>query len=267
MKKSRMLFGFGAIALMLCLAGCGSDEPDKGYVEHRFMIPEQIPQVSLDLPESVEMVDLGLSVLWANCNLGANVPEEYGGYFAWGDPTGELWSADGIGFGPDGYTWNTTNYGGNMPQMFEIGGTTQDVVTQHWRNGWRTPSLDEAAELCNDCQWILHEQNGRKWYEVIGPNGNSIVMPLGGIYGDSPEQGDGRFEVGPFQVNANGCYWTSSISKRLDDFGNRGYPVSPGVVMAWSFHCNSKYGDLTGTGKFLNNLRAFHMSIRPVHDK
>ena len=265
MKKNHSFLGM--IALMLCIASCDSDETSQGYVEHRFMIPAQIPQVSLNLPESVEMVDLGLSVLWANCNLGANTPEEYGGYFGWGDPTGELWSAEGIGFDENGYTWNTQNYGGVMPSDYEISGTSLDVVTQHWHNGWRTPSLEEAAELCNDCQWILHEQNGRKWYEVIGPNGKSITMPLGGIYGDSLEDQDGRFAEGPFQINTNGCYWTSSISRRLDDFGNRGYPVSPGVVMAWSFHCNSKFGDLTGTGKFLNNLRAFHMSIRPVHDK
>lgn len=44
---------------------------------------------SKPLPEvQYEEVDLGLSVKWANCNLGATTPEEYGTYFAWGETEG-----------------------------------------------------------------------------------------------------------------------------------------------------------------------------------
>ena len=35
--------------------------------------------------EGHEYVDLGLSVKWATCNVGANAPEEYGDYYAWGE--------------------------------------------------------------------------------------------------------------------------------------------------------------------------------------
>ena len=83
---------FLAIAMLLMMAAaCGSeDEPTSP--QHRLMIPKKIPVVSLDLPDNVEAVDLGLSVKWASCNLGADAPNDYGGYFGWGDPTGQLWS-------------------------------------------------------------------------------------------------------------------------------------------------------------------------------
>ena len=32
-----------------------------------------------------QYVDMGLSVMWATCNIGANSPEEFGDYFAWGE--------------------------------------------------------------------------------------------------------------------------------------------------------------------------------------
>lgn len=224
------------------------------------------PGFSMDMPESLEAVDLGLSVLWSNCNFGAQKPEDYGGYFAWGDPTGELWSGEGIHMGNGGYTWATDNYGGLNPPA-EIGGTSLDVVTTHWGNSWRVPSFDEAHELCSQCQWLLREGNGRKWYEVIGPNGKSITIPLGGIYGDIPSQSKTRFMEGPLHTNSTGFYWTSTICPTPGNSSTRGYRVSQGVATAWVFICGSSRGDLTGKYMFNDHLRAFHMSIRPVHIK
>ncbi len=81
------------------------------------------PEFSLNKPDALEAVDLGLSVMWANCNLGAQSPEEYGGYFGWGDPTGELWDGNGIYKQAGAFVWNTDNFGGMNPPT-EIGGTT-----------------------------------------------------------------------------------------------------------------------------------------------
>ena len=59
--------------LSLCMVACDEDEVKE-----------------MDTPcgqaGHVHAVDLGLSVKWACCNIGANAPEEYGGYYAWGDP-------------------------------------------------------------------------------------------------------------------------------------------------------------------------------------
>ena len=223
------------------------------------------PTFNIEKPETLEMVDLGLSVLWANCNLGADSPEKYGGYFAWGDSTGALWSGEGINHLSDGYSWNTDNYGGKTPPA-EIGGTDLDIVTVHWGDGWRTPSGIEAYELCSQCQWLLHNENGHKWYDVIGPNGNSIIIPLGGMYTDSNNSAT-RFMVGPMYSSMTGYYWTSTSCDTPSSAESRGYGVKRGVVTAWTFICASSRGDLTGKNMFLDHLRAFHMSIRPVHDK
>ena len=218
----------------------------------------------LDKPDSLKAIDLGLSVLWANCNLGAKQPRDYGARVAWGDPTGSLWSGQGIAWNDNGYTWNTGNYGGNNPPD-DITFSPLDVVTQHWGDGWRIPSYDEAKELCEQCQWKLRTWGDIKWYEVIGPNGNSIIMPLAGLYSDNPNS-SARFQSGPVGVNERGLYWTSTSCTTPCTAEERGYAVNDGIVTAWCFGFNCKNGDGLTPG-FKDHLRAFHMSIRPVLDK
>ena len=224
------------------------------------------PEFSLNKPDALEAVDLGLSVMWANCNLGAQSPEEYGGYFGWGDPTGMLWDGDGIYRQAGAFVWNTDNYGGMNPPT-EIGGTMLDVVTTHWGNSWHTPSALEARELRTQCEWKLCSQDGRNWYEVIGPNGNSIIIPLAGIYGILPRKGSSLLMEGPLHTNSSGWYWTSTICDTPGTSQTRGYAVKQGVATAWMFVCDSSRGDLTGLNMFNEHLRAFHMSIRPIYIK
>lgn len=224
------------------------------------------PEFSLNKPDALEAVDLGLSVMWANCNLGAQSPEEYGGYFGWGDPTGMLWDGDGIYRQAGAFVWNTDNYGGMNPPT-EIGGTLLDVVTAHWGAGWHTPSGYEAYELSSRCEWKLRSQDGRNWYEVIGPNGNSIIIPLAGVYGIIPRKGTSLLMEGPLLTNSSGWYWTSTICDSPGTSATKGYAVSQGVSTAWMFVCASKRGDLTGLNILNDHLRAFHMSIRPVYTK
>ena len=215
-------------------------------------------------PDSLKAIDLGLSVLWANCNFGAKLPRNYGARVAWGDSTGVLYSAQGIGWNDNGYTWNTDNYGGSNPPA-DISGSELDVVANYWGEGWRIPTVDEAKELCEQCQWKLRNWGDIKWYEVIGPNGNSIIMPLAGLYGD--DMGTARrFQAGPYGVYDRGYYWTSTSCTTPGTAEQRGYGVNEGVVTAWIFKFNSKDGDDL-TPEFIDHLRAFHMSIRPVHNK
>ena len=224
------------------------------------------PNPYLAKPDSLEAVDLGLSVLWANCNIGAKQPHDYGAHLAWGDPTGSLWSGEGINWRNDAYTWNTNNYGGKNPPD-DITGSPLDVVTLNWGEGWRIPSYYDAKELCEQCQWKLQTYGDIKWYEVIGPNGNSIIIPLAGIYGDDLSSATARFHTGPHGVNETGFYWTSTICTSPATAEARGYGVNNGVATAWMFYCKSSRGDLDGSNMFLDQLRAYHMSIRPVHDK
>ena len=257
MKTKRQLIRMLFIFLMIT-ASCSKDEPD---------VKIEQPVFSLQKSSAVEAVDLGLSVLWSNCNMGADSPTDYGGYFAWGDPTGTLWVADGIGFNDNdyGYSWNTNNYGGNNPPA-DISGTALDVVTAHWGNDWRMPTGEEMVELANECEWTLLEQGGKKWFKVTGPNGKSIDMPLAGMYGDDPDNHKSRFLSGPMHTNSTGFYWTSTVSWSKDQ-QFRGYLVYPDVVTSWAFLFT--FGDDAPTFyyAFRDHLRAMHMSIRPVHNK
>ena len=224
------------------------------------------PVFSLSKPDALKAVDLGLSVLWANCNLGAKSPEAYGGYFGWGDPTGLLWDGNGIYRQAGVFVWDTNNYGGMNPPT-EIGGTILDVVTTHWGIGWHTPSAFEARELRTKCEWKLRSQDGRNWYEVIGPNGNSIIIPLAGIYGIIPHKGYSFLMEGPLHTNSVGFYWTSTICDTPGTSATRGYAVDQGVATAWTFVFGSYHEEWQGVSWFNEHLRAFHMPIRPVYAK
>lgn len=248
---------FGILAVLLIATGCGKDdEPD---------VNTEAPVFNLKKSSAVEAVDLGLSVMWSNCNLGASSPMDYGGYFAWGDPTGALWSGEGIGYNDSGYTWNTNNYGGNNPPA-DISGGALDVVTAHWGDGWRMPTEAEMIELATKCEWTLLEQGGKKWFEVKGPNGHSISMPIAGLYGDDPDNHKSRFLDGPMHTNNTAFYWTSTVSWKQDQ-QVRGYLVNPGVVTSWAFLITYVENDPTAYYGFRDHLRAFHLSIRPVLNK
>lgn len=133
-------------------------------------------------------VDLGLSVKWATCNVGASKAEDYGSYFAWGETAPK-----------DSYTWENykwangsettmtkyctdSNYGNNG---FTDGKTTlepeDDAATVNMGGNWRMPTLEEAKELVDNCTWKWTSRNGINGYEVKSKtNGNSIFLPAAG---------------------------------------------------------------------------------------
>ena len=115
-----------------------------------------------------EWVDLGLSVLWATCNVGASNPSDYGGYYAWGETTTK-----------SSYTEdNSRTY---EVSMGDISGNPQyDAATANWGSGWRMPTEAELEELEDKCDWEWTRQGGSNGYKVTGPNGNSIFLPAAG---------------------------------------------------------------------------------------
>lgn len=128
----------------------------------------------------MEAVDLGLSVFWRSCNLGANQPEEYGNYYAWGEITpSETWKP--------GLVYNLENKRpeelkalfGN--ESFSFSGNPQyDAASKILGKEWRIPTLAELKELFEKCTWELTIVNTIKGYKVTGPNGNTIFIPLAG---------------------------------------------------------------------------------------
>lgn len=117
-------------------------------------------------------VDLGLSVKWANCNIGANSPEEYGDYFAWGEIKTKTF------YDSSNSTWWNVKYA-NLPLNSE--GNIQssyDAATSEWGNSWRLPTKAELDELINNCNWTWNTLNGVIGYTITSKiNGNSIFLP------------------------------------------------------------------------------------------
>lgn len=149
-------------------------------------------------------VDLGLSsgTLWATCNIGANLPTDYGDYFAWAEikpkksytrdncSTYEMYYADGINENIKTDTVRAT--------IRVIGNPRYDASAAMWGGNWTLPSAYDFAELNKECSWVYRTTNGHKGYIVTGANGNSIFLPAGGYIEDTNKS----------QVDMGGYYWT-----------------------------------------------------------
>lgn len=150
--------------------------------------------------EDDRWVDLGLSVLWAKYNVGATSPEEYGGYYAWGETETK-----------SSYTWENYKYYNSSTDSFanigsDISGTQYDVAHVKWGNGARMPRLAEIKELLNNCSWSVSTYNGIKGMTVKVQNGNSIFLPFAGD----------RCDDELFDESYSGCYWSGSDNEEFD---------------------------------------------------
>ena len=144
-----------------------------------------------------EYVDLGLSVKWATCNVGATSPEDFGHYFAWGETSPK-----------DEYTEDNCSTCGK--QMSDIAGNAQyDAATANWGGDWRMPTKAEQEELLNNCTWTWTTQNGVNGYNVKGPNGNSIFLPAAGSRKSSL-----------YGAGSGGGYWGSTPYDYSDDYSD-----------------------------------------------
>ena len=152
--------------------------------------------------DGVEAVDLGLSVKWANMNVGATKDSGFGTYFAWGEIKPKNY-----------YSWNTYLWS-QGDSNFLIRYTASDKKTQLMPNDdaaranlggeWRMPTADECEELIDpdNCDWEWTTKDGVNGYKVTGKKtGNSIFLPITGF----------RF-YGDVQFRAlRGVYWTSTV--------------------------------------------------------
>ena len=124
-----------------------------------------------------EVVDLGLSVYWASCNLGASKPEEYGNYYAWGETSPKSSYTEG---NYSYYNSSTTEY---INIGSEISGTEYDAAHVNLGGDWRMPTEDEMQELKSKCTWKWIQISGINGYQVTGPSGKSIFLPAAGLNG------------------------------------------------------------------------------------
>ena len=142
-----------------------------------------------------EYVDLGLSIKWATCNIGANKPEEFGDYFKWGyyvpqnKPSLDKSKKSNLSY----------NNKYNVSDRLKVLNPEDDTATVLLGCPWRMPTIEEFRELKEKCVWKECYLNGVKGCRVTGINGNSIFLPFAGCY-----------DVGfPFKAE-EGTYWSST---------------------------------------------------------
>ncbi len=195
-------------------------------------------------PGNHAWVDLGLpsGTLWATCNVGANSPEEYGDYFAWGETEPK-----------DYYDWSTykwcngsydtmtkycihSEYGDNG---FTDGKTEldpeDDAAAVNWGGSWRMPTRAQQDELREHCTRGWTTQGGVNGTLVTGPNGNTIFLPAAGY----------RYDTGLYDVSSDGDYWSRSLN-------------TDNSLNGRSLYFNSSY---IGT---YDSERFYGRSVRPV---
>ena len=225
----RFTKALAAIMLMVavvCAAGCKKD--NDGY----------------DTYNGHEYVDLGLpsGTLWATCNVGADNPEDYGDYFAWGETEPKTiynWTTYKWCNGNDDQLTkycNSSRYGYNgFTDNLTTLGPGDDAATANWGSGWHIPTEEQWEELYQNTtsSWIT--RNGVKGRVFTASNGNSIFLPAAGNRRDS------ELEF----VDCDGLYWSRSFD--LD------YPCS-----AWYLYFFSYYRDMN------SDYRYNGFTVRPV---
>ena len=155
-----------------------------------------------------EWVDLGLpsGLKWATCNVGANAPEEYGDYFAWGETTTKStydWSTYKWCNGSyDTQTKYCTNSSYGTVDNKTVLDKEDDAAAVNWGGKWRMPTKAEQDELRQQCTWTWTSKGGVNGYQVTGPNGKSIFLPAAGFRPDSSLLDAGSL----------GYYWSSSLN-------------------------------------------------------
>ncbi len=215
----------GLVAVLLLLTGFQSAlaQKLKLYFSDKQVVEYSVEKVdslvftedTADASDSHEWVDLGLpsGTLWATCNVGANSPEEYGDYFAWGETKPKSdYDWDTYKYCKGSYntmtkyctTLSISNSYGTVDNKTELE-PSDDAATANWGSEWQMPSRKQCDELYNSSYttttWTtLNGKYGRKI--TSKRNGNSIFLPAAGCRGDTSL----------YDAGSNSGYWSRSLN-------------------------------------------------------
>ncbi len=179
------------------------------------------------------LIDLGLpsGTKWACCNVGADKPEAYGGYYAWGETVTKSTYDLSTYTHCDGSSSTCHNLGS------DISGTQYDVAHVKWGGSWVMPTKELQDELRNNCTSTWTTQNGVSGRLFTGKNGGSIFLPAAGYrwYGDPSRAGEYGYywsstQYPDYSYYAYGLYFNSGRADWDYDFDrNLGLSVRPVV--------------------------------------
>ncbi|MBR3454228.1 MAG: hypothetical protein IKH26_02780, partial [Bacteroidaceae bacterium] len=190
-------------------------------------VVDEQQQPTTDTPEGLVAVDLGLpsGTLWANMNVGAESPEDYGGYFAWGETTGK-----------DVYNWDTyIHWNGTEYYCYNLGddiaGTMYDAATANWDGEWCMPSIAQFQELLDNCETEWVTVNGVNGMKFTGTNGKYIFLPASGYrwndgLNDADNYGYYRSSTPSWHPNSSDYLYFFSDNAYLDGQNGRLYGMA-----------------------------------------
>lgn len=215
-----------------------------------------------------EYVDLGLSVKWATCNIGAKTPQDFGAYFAWGETepkSSYTWS---------NYKWCEGEYNSLTKYCIDsqYGKTDgkkvldkeDDAAYINWKEDgveWRMPTEEEFKELIDEenCTWEWTNIDGVHGYTVISKkNGNSIFFPAAGC-----------LDIPSYDVEENvGYYWSSNVAQFCPEHEiNENYNAVNLTFYNGGVYITQPTFPVTGTAEDIYKARRYGLPIRPVCEK
>ena len=172
-----------------------------------------------------QVVDLGLSVKWAGYNVDASSPEQYGGFYAWGEIEEKDW------YDIKTYKWAKGSKRTLTKYCFDDNGfegfrddkrvldPEDDVAHVKWGGSWRIPTDAQWRELIEKCKWYYMEYNGKGGFRITGPSGKAIFLPSAGC----------KCLLGYCQAGSGGTYYGSTLDS-LESFGSYGFYFYPGMA-------------------------------------
>ena len=229
---------------------------DSNRIKHIIALPEDYYS---NKENGYAYVDLGLSVKWATCNMGADEPYVAGDLYAWGETTTK-----------SEYTWENYKFYNGMEDGWKVllskynlcrdlGRVDKRTVLQrsddaaHVNLGgkWRLPTRDECNELIDNCTFVWASMNGVFGYIVIsnkpGYTDRFIFLPTN----TTKDQGYGIIQI-------CGYYWSSNLNEAIMDVGDY-----PGSTEAYAMYI-LKLGEMYDVCKDQKIQRRYNLPIRPV---
>lgn len=178
------------------------------------------------------VVDLGVGIAWACCNVTARSPEDAGEFFAWGE------TREKDDFSAEEYRFFRENNRSYEDIGTSIKGTRYDAAMKVFGDNWRMPSEYEMQQLLEKCTKTVIRMNGVPGLKLTGPNGRSIFLPFGGEYIGKQHRGEFKY----------GKYWSASLFSSHSDKS--------------AAYCLSIYED--GSASNHGSFRQYGFNIRPV---
>lgn len=189
---------------------------------------------SFELADYVDL-DLPSGTLWANVNLGADVAEGFGDYYAWGE-TATKKVNDRPYFNQANYQYYVDNKWVEIGS--DISGTQYDAARAQWSSLWSIPTMEQCIELKDNCTWTQETVNGIACWKVASKTDASkfIYLPKAGRW----------YNGSSFNDSGSGIYMTST--RQSDCYMRDFYMPSSGAQV--------------GTGNY--NWKYYGLSVRPV---